>query len=102
VTFIAGFYGATTKRDLTAFGPLLFIGLLAVILASIAALFLPVPLVTQAIGAVSAVLFTGYIIYDLNRAARIMEPTEGQVILLAVNVYLDIVNLFLSLLPDDD
>jgi len=50
------------------------------------------------ISAVAAVLFTGFLVYDLNRVANSRGATEGQVILLTVSVYLDILNLFLALL----
>jgi FtsH-binding integral membrane protein len=50
------------------------------------------------ISAVSAILFTAFLVYDLNRVARVQGATEGQAIMLAVSVYLDIYNLFLDLL----
>src|SRR5947208_2334105 len=50
------------------------------------------------ISAVAAVLFTGFLVFDLNRVANSRGATEGQAILLAVSVYLDIFNLFLALL----
>ena len=46
----------------------------------------------------AAVLFTGFLVFDLNRVASTKGATEGQAILLAVSVYLDIINLFLALL----
>jgi modulator of FtsH protease len=98
VTLIAGAYGYTTKRDLSGFGSILFVGLLAVIGASLVGLFLHLPLLYTAIAAVSALLFTGFLIYDLNRIARAGEVSTGDAILLAVSVYLDILNLFLALL----
>src|SRR2546425_747523 len=47
---------------------------------------------------VIALLFTGFLVFDLNRVARSRGASEGQAILLAVSVYLDIFNLFLALL----
>jgi FtsH-binding integral membrane protein len=43
-------------------------------------------------------VFTGLLVFDLNRVAKSRGATEGQAILLAVRVYLDIFNLFLALL----
>ena len=40
--------------------------------------------------AVAAVLFTGFLVFDLNRVAQMRGATEGQAILLTVRVYLDI------------
>ncbi|MBM2827245.1 MAG: Bax inhibitor-1/YccA family protein [Dehalococcoidia bacterium] len=85
VTLVAGAYGATTKRDLTWMGNILFTGLVSVIVASV-------------LGIVSSVLFTGYIIYDMQQVVAAKNATEGDAILFAVNIYLDILNLFLNLL----
>lgn len=98
VTVGAGAYGATTRRDLSGLGSLLFVGLLAVIVASLVGLFVQMPLLHLGIAAVSAVLFTGFLVYDLNRVAQARGASEGQTLLLAVAVYLDIFNLFLALL----
>src|SRR5690242_678844 len=98
VTLAAGTYGYTTKRDLSGMGGILFVGLIGVIIASVVGIFIQLPLLYIGISAVAAVLFTGFLVYDLNRVAQMRGATEGQTILLAVRVYLDIVNLFLALL----
>jgi FtsH-binding integral membrane protein len=98
VTLAAGAYGYTTKRDLSGLGGILFIGLIGVIVASLVGIFIQLPLLYIVISAVSALLFTGFLVFDLNRVARSRGATEGQAILLAVSVYLDIFNLFLALL----
>lgn len=94
----AGVVGYSTKRDLSNLGGFLFGALVIVIVASLVGLFIQVPLLWTVISAVSAILFTAYLVYDLNRVARIQGATEGQAIMLAVSVYLDIYNLFLDLL----
>lgn len=98
VTLAAGTYGANTKRDLSGLGAILTVGLIAVIVASLVGLFIQLPLLYLLLAAVSAVLFTGFLVYDLNRVANAQGATEGQTILLAVAVYLDVFNLFLALL----
>ncbi|MBV9577752.1 MAG: Bax inhibitor-1/YccA family protein [Chloroflexi bacterium] len=98
VALAAGAYGYTTKRDLSGMGGFLFIGLLGVIIASVVGIFVHATLLYIGISAVAAVLFTGFLVYDLNRVAAMRGATEGMTILLAVRVYLDIVNLFLALL----
>jgi modulator of FtsH protease len=98
VTLAAGAYGYTTKRDLTGLGGILFVGLIGVVIASLVGIFVQLPLLYIGISAVAAVLFTGFLVFDLNRVAQSRGATEGQVILLAVSVYLDIFNLFLALL----
>src|SRR6266567_5923097 len=97
VTLGAGAYGYTTKRDLSGMAGFLFVGLLGVIVASVVGIFIQLPLLSVAISAVAAVLFTGFLVYDLNRVAQSRGATQGDAILLAVSVYLDIFNLFLAL-----
>lgn len=94
----AGVVGYSTKRDLSNLGGFLFGALLIVIVASLVGLFIQAPLLWTVISAVSAILFTAFLVYDLNRVARVQGATEGQAIMLAVSVYLDIYNLFLDLL----
>jgi modulator of FtsH protease len=94
----AGVVGYSTKRDLSNLGGFLFGALVIVIVASLVGLFIQAPLLWTVISAVSAILFTAFLVYDLNRVARIQGATEGQAIMLAVSVYLDIYNLFLDLL----
>jgi modulator of FtsH protease len=98
VTLAAGTYGFTTKRNLSGMAGFLFVGLLAVIIASVVGIFVQSSLLYIGISAVAAVLFTGFLVFDLNRIAQARGATEGQIILLTVSVYLDIVNLFLALL----
>jgi modulator of FtsH protease len=98
VTLAAGAYGYTTHRDLSGMGGILMIGLIGVIVASVVGIFVQLPLLYIGISAVAALLFTGFLVFDLNRVARTRGATDGQAIMLAVSVYLDIVNLFLALL----
>jgi len=98
VTLAAGAYGYTTRRDLTGLGGILFVGLIGVVVASLVGIFIHLPLLYIVISAVAALLFTGFLVFDLNRVAQSRGATEGQAILLAVSIYLDIFNLFLALL----
>jgi modulator of FtsH protease len=98
ITLAAGAYGYTTKRDLSGLGGILLVGLIGVIVASVVGIFVQLPALQIGISAVAAVLFSGFLVYDLNRVAQSRGATEGETILLAVSVYLDIFNLFLALL----
>ena len=98
VTLIAGGIGYTTKRDLTGMGGILFIGLIALIVASVVGIFIHLAIFQIAISAIGAVLFSAYLVFDLNRIANSPQATAGDAIVLALSVYLDIVNLFLFLL----
>ncbi|HEX2646759.1 MAG TPA: Bax inhibitor-1 family protein [Candidatus Dormibacteraeota bacterium] len=94
----AGGVGYFTKRDLTRFGGYLFIALIVVIVSSIIGLFFQSGVLWTVISAVSALVFTGFLVFDLNRVARAGNVTEGDAIVMAISVYLDIFNLFLDLL----
>ena len=98
ITLAAGAYGATTRRDLAKLGGILFVGLIGVIVAALLALFIHLPLLHLGIAVVAAALFTGFLVYDFNRLANTAMASAGDVIMLAVAIYLDIFNLFLNLL----
>jgi modulator of FtsH protease len=98
ITIAAGAYGYMTRRDLTGLGGVLTIALLGVIVASVIGLFVQLPALYIGISIVAALLFTAFVVYDLNRVANSRGATDGDVILLTISVYLDILNLFLALL----
>ncbi|SRR6266545_2798993 len=98
VVLVAGGYGYATKRDLSGLGGFLFVGLLVLLGASVIGIFLHLAALQIAIAAGGAVLFTAFLVYDLNRVANAGQVSPGDTILMAVSIYLDIVNLFLFLL----
>jgi modulator of FtsH protease len=98
VVLVAGGIGYTTKRNLAGLGGFLFIGLLVVILASVVGLFVHLTVLEIGISAAAALLFTGFLVFDLNRIARTPAVSRGTAIMLAVSVYLDVFNLFLNIL----
>lgn len=98
VTLVAGGVGYTTKRDLSGMGGFLFIGLIALIVTSVVGIFIHLAFLQLVISAAGAVLFSAYLVFDLNRVARAQNVSDGDAIVLAISVYLDIVNLFLYLL----
>ena len=92
-----GIFAWTTRRNLSFLGPILFIGLLAVIVASIFSLFFATGPLSFLIALVSVGLFSGFIVYDIQRI-KFTEDTMSAAILLTISLYLDMLNLFLSLL----
>jgi modulator of FtsH protease len=91
-------YAWTTKRDLSGMGSFLTIALIAVIIAGLLnAFLLHAPLLSLIISAATAIIFSGFILYDMQRLKN-AQGGMGDAILLAVAIYLDIFNLFLSLL----
>jgi modulator of FtsH protease len=94
---LLGGYAWTTKRDLSGIGNYLFAGLLAVIVASLVGFFVQATLFHILLSAVTAVLFSGFVLYDLQRLKG-AQGDQSTAVWLAVAIYLDIFNLFLSIL----
>lgn len=88
-------YTSVSKRDFSFMGNFLFAGLILLIIASLANIFLAIPAMAIAISAIGALLFTGYLLFDLS---RIVNGGETNYIRATLAVYLDIYNLFVSLL----
>ncbi|EPR33099.1 protein of unknown function UPF0005 [Alkalidesulfovibrio alkalitolerans DSM 16529] len=99
-------YGYTTKKDLTSWGSFLFMGLIGVILASVVNIFLRSPALDFVVSGVGVLVFVGLTAYDTQRLKTMAEtaPMDDAlvmrrgVILGALTLYLDFINLFLMLL----
>lgn len=98
-------YGATTRTSLAGWGSFLMMGLWGVILASVVNLFLRSPIVVWLTSWAGVIVFTGLTAYDTQRilsfgraAAEGSEEEAKGAIHGALVLYLDFINLFLSLL----
>lgn len=98
-------YGYVTKRDLTGMGSFLIMTLFGVIIASIVNIFLRSPGLYWALSVVSVLLFTGLIAYDTQKLKNLYYQVAGNAeaaakasIFGALSLYLDFINLFLSLM----
>jgi FtsH-binding integral membrane protein len=93
-------YGYTTKRDLSAFGKSLFMGLIGLVLASLVNMFFPSGTMTFIISVAGVLIFSGLIAYDTQRIkeqyadAWGSEAAEKIAVFGALSLYLDFVNLF--------
>ena len=98
----AALYGAVTGRDMTSLGGLLFAGLIGVVIASFANIFIGGGALSFWIGIVGTLLFTGLTAFDVQRIRNGRMPwirsTENASVIGALALYLDFVNLFLMLL----
>lgn len=103
VTLALTGYVYKTGKDFSRMGGFLFAGLIVVLLASVAAMF--VPAMQVGVSAAAALLFSGFILYDTSRLVR---GEETNYVMAAVSMYLNVLNLFLSILqllgmsPSDD
>lgn len=86
---------STTKRDFSNVGKFLFAGVILLLVAILANIFLQIPALALAISAIAVVIFSAYILYDIN---RIVHGGEDNYITATLAVYLDIYNVFVSLL----
>ena len=97
LVFLLGAYAWTTKRDLSGMAGFLTAGLLAVIVAGIVGIFVQSTMFHLLISVVTAVLFSGFVMYDLQRLRNAQEGQDNPV-WLAISIYLSIFNLFLAIL----
>lgn len=86
---------STTKRDFSNMGKFLFAGVILLLVAILANIFLQIPALALAISAIAVVIFSAYILYDIN---RIVHGGEDNYISATLAVYLDVYNVFVSLL----
>jgi modulator of FtsH protease len=84
-----------TKRDFSFMSKFLFVGLILVIVASLANLFFQVPAVSLSISAIAVFIFSLYILYDVS---NIVRGGETNYITATLNLFLDVYNIFISLL----
>ncbi|MFT5700238.1 MAG: FtsH-binding integral membrane protein [Desulforhopalus sp.] len=100
-------YGLVTKRDLSAWGSFLFMGLIGIIIASVVNIFLQSSAVSWVVSMIGVLVFTGLTAYDVQKIKKIGEEgimSQGNdairkgSIMGALTLYLDFINLFLMLL----
>lgn len=97
-------WGYTTKRDLSGFGTFLIMGLVGLIVASIINLFMRSGTLSLAISGIGVLLFAGLTAYDTQKIKSLYFHVRGTdmmgkaVIMGALELYLDFVNMFLFLL----
>ena len=98
--------GATTKRDLSKMGSILFMALIGLIIASLVNIFLHSSGLDWIISLIGVVLFTALTAYDVQRVKRLATESDlyddtqvGRLaVISALSLYLDFINLFLYLL----
>lgn len=88
-------YALTTKRDFSFMGGFLIVGMLVVLGAALLNIFLAVPALSLTISAVVVMLMSGFILYDTS---RMVNGGETNYVLATISLYLNILNLFTSLL----
>ena len=94
------FFGYFTKKDLSELGSLLFVGLIAIIIASIINIFIGSTVTQMVISALAIIIFLGLTAYDTQQIREMVsvESNPAIEVMGALTLYLDFINIFLSLL----
>jgi modulator of FtsH protease len=88
-------YALATKRDFSFLGGMLMVGMIVVLIAAIANIFLHMPVMSLVISSVVILLMSGFILFDTS---RIVNGGETNYVLATASLYLSIYNIFISLL----
>jgi FtsH-binding integral membrane protein len=94
-------YGYFTKKNLNSIGQFMFIGLIAIIIASIINIFIGSTVMQMVISAIAVIVFLGLTAYDTQKIREMVSVggnTGKEEVAGALSLYLDFINLFLSLL----
>ena len=89
------FFEILTARDFSNLGKFLFAGLILMLLAGVANMFFQIPALSLALSALGVMIFSAYVLYDIN---NIVKGGETNYVSATLNVYLDIYNIFINLL----
>ena len=84
-----------TKKDFSFMGKFLFIGVILLLVASLANIFFAIPALSLTISAIAILIFSAYILYDIS---QIIHGGETNYVMATMGLYLDIYNIFVSLL----
>ena len=95
VFFVMGAIATTTKRDFSFMGKFLFVGMIALLIAMIANMFLQIPALALTLSTLVIVVFSLFLLYDLN---RIVRGGETNYVMATTGVYMSLFNIFANLL----
>jgi FtsH-binding integral membrane protein len=93
-------YGYFTKQSLDSVGKFMFVGLIAIIIASIVNIFIGSTVMQMVISALAIIIFLGLTAYDTQkiREELSMETNDSAEVRGALTLYMDFINLFINLL----
>jgi uncharacterized protein len=93
-------YGYFTKRSLDSLGQFMFVGLIAIVIASIVNIFIGSTVMQMVISALAIIIFLGLTAYDTQKIREELSVESSNVAEVrgALTLYMDFINLFLNLL----
>ena len=94
------FYGYFTKRSLESLGQFMFIGLIAIVIASIVNIFIGSSVMATVISALAIIIFLGLTAYDTQQIREMVsvDASPASEVTGALTLYMDFINLFINLL----
>jgi modulator of FtsH protease len=95
ILFVMAAIATTTRRDFSFMGKFLFVGMIVLLLAIVANLFLQIPALALTISALVVVVFSLFLLHDLS---RIVNGGETNYIMATTGVYISLFNIFVNLL----
>jgi modulator of FtsH protease len=95
IFFAMGAIATTTKRDFSFLGKFLFVGMIALLIAMFANMFLQIPALALTISTLVIVVFSLFLLYDLQ---RIIRGGETNYVMATTGVYMSLFNIFANLL----
>jgi modulator of FtsH protease len=95
IFFTLATIATVTKKDFSFMGKFLFIGLIMILVASLANIFFQIPALSLAISAIAVMIFSAYILYDVS---QIVHGGETNYVMATLSLYMNIYNLFINLL----
>ena len=93
-------YGYFTKKDLSSMGQMMFVGLIAIVIAGIVNIFIGSTVMQMVISALAIIIFLGLTAYDTQRIREAVSVDTSPAVEVtgALTLYMDFINLFLNLL----
>ena len=95
VLFAMATVATVTKRDFSFMGKFLFVGMIALLIAMLANMFLQIPALGLALSTIAIVIFSLFLLHDLS---RIVTGGETNYIVATTGVYISLLNVFVNLL----
>lgn len=95
IFFSLATFATVTKKDFSFMGKFLFIGLILLIIASLANMFFQIPAMSLTISSIAVLIFSAFILYDVS---RIVHGGETNYVMATLGLFLSIYNLFIHLL----
>jgi modulator of FtsH protease len=95
VFFVMATIATVSKRDFSFLGKFLFVGLVVLLIAMVANLFLQIPALAVTISAIGVLIFSLFLLHDVS---AIVRGGETNYIMATIRLFLDLLNLFMMLL----